>query len=321
VRPNAALAHPSYVTAMLVLPTLDDLRSGAVLFHDAARSCVAVTGEDRFAWLNGATTCDVNALATKKGARAAYGCVLTVKGKLLGDVYVAVSEADALVAWVPASSRGQILQQWEKFIVMEDVELSVDDTRGLLLLQGGGAEAIAASAGLAGRGAKLDELGLGGGLVLDVAEGERASVVAALEAAGARLIDEAALRALRVEAGRATYGVDVDGASYVQEGGLEKRAVSFTKGCYVGQEVVVMLQMRGRVHRKLARLAFAAGAEALVAGVDVELDGGPIGKLTSVAHREGGRASALAMVKYAALGVGKRVTVAGVEGEIVGEAG
>lgn len=310
---------------MSVLPTLDDLRGGAVLFHDAARVCVTVSGEDRFAWLNGATTCDVNALAAKKGPRAAYGCVLTVKGKILGDVYVAVSptdvEADALLAWLPASSHAAILEQWEKFIVMEDVELAVDDGRALLLLQGGGAEAIAAAAGVGARGAKLDELGLGGGLLLDVSAGELASVVAALEGAGARTIDDAGLRALRVEAGRATYGVDVDGASYVQEGGLEKRAVSFSKGCYVGQEVVVMLQMRGRVHRKLARLAFAEGAGALVAGADVEADGGPIGKLTSVAHREGGRASALAMVKYAALGVGKRVTVAGIEGEIVGEAG
>jgi hypothetical protein len=310
---------------MPALPTLDDLRDGAVLFHDAARACVAVSGDDRFAWLNGATTCDVNALAAKKGPRAAYGCVLTVKGKILGDVYVSVSPADdgagALVAWAPAGSRAAILEQWEKFIVMEDVELADADARALLLLQGGGADAVAAKAGLAGRGAKLDELGAGGGLLLDVATGELASIVAALEEAGARVIDEAGLRALRVEAGRATFGVDVDGASYVQEGGLEKRAVSFSKGCYVGQEVVVMLQMRGRVHRKLARLAFGAGADELVAGADVELDGASIGKVTSVAHREGGRAAALAMVKYAALGVGKRVTVAGVEGEIVGEAG
>ncbi len=310
----------------LSLPTLGDLAAGAVLFHDAGRARVALTGEDRFAWLNGATTCDVNALAKQQGPRAAYGCVLTVKGKILGDVYVLAADPDAepgagaLAAWVPTSARDAILQQWEKFIVMEDVELALDDARALLLLQGGGAGAIAEAAGLGGRGAKLDELGVGGGLALDVARGELASIVAKLEACGARTIEEAGLRALRVEAGRATFGVDVDGASYVQEGGLEKRAVSFSKGCYVGQEVVVMLQMRGRVHRKLARLAFAAGGEALVAGADVELEGGPIGKLTSVAHRDGGHASALAMLKYAALAVGKRVTVAGVEGEIVGEA-
>ncbi len=81
-----------------------------------------------------------------------------------------------------------------------------------------------------------------------------------------------------------------------------------------------MLQMRGRVHRKLARLEFASDAAPLAAGADVELDGAPIGKLTSVARRDG-RASALAMVKSAAIAVGKRVVVGGVEGEIAGEAG
>ncbi len=81
-----------------------------------------------------------------------------------------------------------------------------------------------------------------------------------------------------------------------------------------------MLQMRGRVHRKLARLQFAEGGPRVTAGAEVELDGASIGKVTSVAHR-GGRAVALAMLKSAMIATGKQIVVAGVTGEITGEAG
>jgi hypothetical protein len=299
------------------LPTLDQVRASAALFHDAARARIAITGDDRFTWLNGAASADVAALKPKKGARAAYACVLTVKGKILGDAYVIAGEGDELAAWIPAASREAILAQWDKYIVMEDVELAHDESRALLLLQGGRAAAIAEAAGLSGRAAKLDDLGLGGGVALEVPAADRAAIVEKLVAAGAIALDEAQLRALRTEAGRATWGVDFDGQSYIQEAGLEKRAVSFSKGCYVGQEVVCMLQMRGHVHRKLARLALDADGATI--GAEVQIDGAPVGKVTSVTAREG-RATALAMLKFGAIAPGKRVQIGPISGEIVGEA-
>lgn len=298
------------------LPTLDEVRASAVLFHDASRARVALSGEDRFTWLNGAASADVGSLRDKKGARAAYACVLTVKGKILGDAYV-VADGDALAAWLPAASREAILEQWEKYIVMEDVELAHDETRALLLVQGGRAAAIVEAAGLSARAARLDDLGLGGGVALDLPGDARAAAVEALLAAGAIAVDAEALRALRTEAGRATWGVDFDAQNYVQEAGLEKRAVSFSKGCYVGQEVVCMLQMRGHVHRRLVCLALEGFAVA--AGDEVAIDGAVVGKLTSVTPR-GGRARALAMLKFGAIAAGRRVRVGAVEGEIVAEA-
>lgn len=298
-------------------PTLDQIRASAALFHDEARVRIAITGDDRFTWLNGAASADVNALKAKKGARAAYACVLTVKGRILGDAYVLATPADELGAWIPAASREAIVAQWDKYIVMEDVELAADDARALLLLQGGRAAAIAEAAGLSARAAKLDDLGLGGGVVLEVPAAERAAACEALIAAGAIEVDDAQMRALRTEAGRATWGVDFDGQSYIQEAGLEKRAVSFSKGCYVGQEVVCMLQMRGHVHRKLARLALEGDAIAI--GDEVGVDGAAVGKITSVTPRDG-RTLALAMLKFGVIAAGKRVQIGAISGEIVGEA-
>jgi folate-binding protein YgfZ len=300
-------------------PTLERLRESAVLFHDVSRSRIALVGDDRFTWLNGAASCDVVSLEKKRGARASYGCVLTVKGKILGDAYVVATDAE-LAAWIPTSSREAIAAQWEKYIVMEDVELAVDESRALLSLQGGRAAAIAEAAGLSSRGAPLDDLGVGGGVLFDVPRDEAAAIVERLASAGARVLDELAMHALRVEAGRATFGVDVDGKNYVQEGGLEKRAVSFSKGCYVGQEVVCMLQMRGHVHRKLAKLAFASGGAGVSVGAEVQVDGASVGAVTSVVSRDGEHASALAMLKYGVITPGARVKVGELEGEIVGEA-
>src|SRR5439155_18400736 len=85
-------------------------------------------------------------------------------------------------------------------------------------------------------------------------------VRARLEAAGAVPIGEAEAEALRVESGRPRYGVDLDDSVIPQEAGLNERAVSFTKGCYVGQETVARLHYKGKPNRHLRGLRLAAPA-------------------------------------------------------------
>jgi tRNA-modifying protein YgfZ len=92
------------------------------------------------------------------------------------------------------------------------------------------------------------------------AAGDTAAVRAALESAGAMPVDEAAAEIVRVERGRPRYGIELDDSVIPQEAGLNERAVSFTKGCYVGQETVARLFYRGKPNRHLRGLRLSAPA-------------------------------------------------------------
>ncbi len=106
-----------------------------------------------------------------------------------------------------------------------------------------------------------------------------------------------AYEAVRIEAGIPRLGVDVDDRTIPQEAALERDAVSFTKGCFLGQELVCRIDTRGHVNRFLRRLEIP-GAHVPVVGASVTVDGKVVGEITSVAEVPGeGRAVALAMVR------------------------
>jgi folate-binding protein YgfZ len=115
--------------------------------------------------------------------------------------------------------------------------------------------------------------------VLCPADGTDA-VRAALEAAGAEPVAEEAAEVLRVERGRPRYGVDLDDSVIPQEAGLNERAVSFTKGCYVGQETVARLFHRGKPNRHLRGVRLSGPA---ATGDPLRLGEKQVGRLGSVA--------------------------------------
>jgi hypothetical protein len=174
-------------------------------------------------------------------------------------------------------------------------------------------------------GAAFDRTGLGGAVVLapagraaEVRQVIEAAVVAATGVVG----DAIGWDALRLERGVAAFGVDFDDKTYPQEASLEKTAVSFDKGCYLGQEVVCMLEMRGHVKRKLVSIVLDApgdGRDALVSGADVaDESGASVGEVTSVAMSPTlGVPVGLAMVKRAQAVAGARVTVSGAHAKVV----
>ncbi len=273
--------------------SLETAKASAVAYLDD-RACIALTGEDRVRWLNGVLTNDVAALANGKGPRAQYACALTEKGKIIADAIVVMFD-DALHVWVPARTAPGLLSHWERYVIMDDVEIALDTDRRLLMVQGGSAAKVVDGAMLAARAASYDDLL--GGVLLDVASGEAEEVLRRLVSAGAIAIEPGDVHTLRVEAGRATFGFDFDEKSLVQEAGLEGRAVSFSKGCYHGQEVVCMLENRGHVNKRLVQLQVSAGAPVQV-GAEVTTDA-PVGKVTSVVPRDDGSAIALALIKLA----------------------
>ncbi|HWT02976.1 MAG TPA: glycine cleavage T C-terminal barrel domain-containing protein, partial [Pyrinomonadaceae bacterium] len=139
------------------------------------------------------------------------------------------------------------------------------------------------------------------------------SLWAALSSAGARPVGADALEVLRVEAGVARYGVDTDETSVVLEAAPED-AVSFTKGCYVGQEIIARIHWRGHVAKRLAGLAFDARADASRDDKVTTPDGQAIGRLTSVTYSPAlNRTVALGYVKYDYLAPGTEVRVVGAD--------
>ena len=120
-------------------------------------------------------------------------------------------------------------------------------------------------------------------IAVDAMGGDRgpAEVVAgALEAAGAVVVSEAAAEVLRVESGRPRWGFELDDATIPQEAGLNERAVSFQKGCYVGQETVARLHYKGKPNRHLRGLRLS---EPAATGTELRLGERTVGKLGSVA--------------------------------------
>ena len=127
---------------------------------------------------------------------------------------------------------------------------------------------------------------------------------------------EAGWLRFRIEHGIAERGADyTEGESYPQEAALEKDEVSFSKGCYLGQEAVFMLEKRGHVSKRLVQLEIPTGT-AFVGAEVRDLEGGVIGKLTSVAPRDNG-SIALGMVKYKHARAAHEVRIGG-EAEGVG---
>src|SRR5581483_7204175 len=129
-------------------------------------------------------------------------------------------------------------------------------------------------AGIAARAVGTDK---GIDLLCDAAD--TSALVRALEDRGATPIAQDAAECLRIESGRPRYGVDLDDTVIPQEAGLNDRAVSFTKGCYVGQETVARLFYKGKPHRRLCGLRLSAAAES---GDPVRLGEREVGRLGSV---------------------------------------
>jgi folate-binding protein YgfZ len=273
-----------------------------------------VTGKDRLSWLNGLLTCE---LAHAKPGDAVYGLAVAQKGRIVSDLFVLVEGERALLL-VRRAAAATLAGDFERHLMMEDAELTpAFDAFSVLALHGPKSAAVLDAARAAGAsGGLVDVTGLGGAVLAfpgERADAVRASLGEALAREGGARGDDAGWDALRLERGVPRFGVDFDDTTYPQEAGLEKSAVSFSKGCYLGQEVVCMLQMRGHVKRKLAPLVFEGGvAPSPGAHVLDGTGGADVGLVTSARSSPTlGKPVALAMIKYAMVVPGQVLAVDG----------
>jgi hypothetical protein len=281
-----------------------------------------VTGEDRRSWLNGQITNDVREL---KPGDAVYALAVNVRGKVLADLWV-VDRGDHLAVLLPASAAAAVQASFEQQIIMEDVDVATDPSSRVVSVQGARAgEAIEAAGAGRYEAYRADELGHGGRLVV-VSERDLADVlgrlIAGAERVGGGSVDEEAFELARVRAGRPRFGRDFWDQHYPQEAGLKELAVSFNKGCYLGQEVVCTLENRGRLTRQLVRLRSIDDA-APAAGSELrDGEGGNPGQLTSVVtDPDLGRSLALGYAKRSQTAVGTELHAGAARLEVLGLAG
>src|SRR4051795_5467290 len=271
------------------IPASEDaaLRDGCGLVDRSERGKLALTGREAKEFLQGQVTNDIEALSPGEGCYAAF---LNHKGKMLGDLRV-LDLGDELWLDCERVALQELFNMIRRYKLGLDVELHKRTVEcGLLSLVGpaarrvaGGEELPAAEHACAhGELAGVPVVRVVTDLGVDVicAASQIGGVRAALEAAGAMPVSEAAAEVLRVESGRPRWGVDLDDTVIPQEAGLNERAVSFTKGCYVGQETVARLYYRGKPNRHLRGLRLSARAER---GAELRLGEKVVGKLGTVA--------------------------------------
>jgi folate-binding protein YgfZ len=301
----------------------------------SARGRIEVSGAEAVQFLNGLITNDVKTLEPRGWMHAAFP---NVQGRLLASVRVARprDEVSFLIDTEPATHQ-KVFKLLERFTLAGDFRVKdVSAETVQLSLQGGGAHDIIELMG----DSSLGQMSPGWAVVVNW-PGTHPSIILcephtgdsgfdlicpagdaavelwnALTEAGARPVGYEAFEVLRVEAGVPRYGVDVDETNVVSEAVREDEAVSYTKGCYIGQEIIARIHWRGHVAKRLAGLVLADERE-LEAGAKVRnLDGKEIGRITSTVFSPHlGRRIALAILKYDYLQPGTQVSVVAGEAE------
>ena len=290
------------------------IRTGAAIGAVAPRRQIAVAGKDHATYLHGLLTNDIQGLTAGTGCYAAW---LTPQGRMLTDMHV-LESGEMILLDVPAETVDATVARLDQFVFSEDVRLeSMSETLSSVWVHG------PAAAGTIDRVlnasslpdvrpsvwrqyqhatfrfvnepvsvARIDQLAVPGYCVY-VARAQEAALLGALESAGAVVVLPEAIEAARIEAGYPVFGIDMTDDTIPLEAGIEDRAISMTKGCYVGQEVIIRVLHRGhgRVVRKLVGLRIDGTLplrDARVSAGDRE-----IGSITSAARSP--RLGAIAM--------------------------
>jgi len=250
------------------------LTETAGLLDLSCRSRICLTGADRMRFLHGQVTNDIKKLKTGQGC---YAAVVSAKGRMQSDLNIYNLTDELLLDFEPGLS-GSIIERLKKYIVADDVEvIDVTPIYGLISVEGQRAATVVQKLGIFGElpgnpfefsktaDSELGEMYLinqprfgaaGFDLFVPVEALHAAAnkLLSATRAVGGRPCGLRASEAARIEAGIPRFGLDMDETNLPQECGLEDRAVSYTKGCYIGQEVLNRVHTMGHVNRMLRGL-------------------------------------------------------------------
>ena len=255
---------------------------------------IRVTGDDRVRWLNGMVT---NSIQDLKPGSGCYNFILSVQGRIQGDAYI-FAEPDALLIETASAQLPTLLPLLDRFIIMDDVELTdITGTQSGLLVSGPQTASLLQQIGI--NVVSLEELTrqtiswneaqvtaihgyspLVPHFELWADANTAANLSRALLEAGATLCEQQSRDWLRLLEGTPLYGTDIRDRELPQET-AQTRALHFAKGCYLGQEIVERIRSRGNVHRTFH--GFRLEGSLPTPGTVLEADGKPSGELTSSA--------------------------------------
>lgn len=283
---------------------------GAAMFDVSDRALIEMTGGDRASFLHNFCTSDINKLQDGECCEA---FLTNVKGRILGHILV-FAEQDALWISSDPGTQSALMVHLDRYIITEDVELAdrTDHTRQELVC---GPRAVPAcedslASDSAYRIRRVPLTNVPGFLIATSAE-HADRLRTDLESAGASRADAEVLEVLRIETVWPRYGVDITEENIAQEAGRTPQAISFTKGCYLGQEPIARLDALGHTNRELRGIRFEEPAEVAVGATVLDAAGSAeVGTITSAAvHPVTNRPLALAMLKTAANAAGTSVRV------------
>ena len=293
------------------------LREGAGYIERTDLGRLRLRGADRRSYLHGILTNDIQALAA---GDSCYAALLTPQGRMITDMHV-YELGDETLLTLPVSLAADIRDRLDQYIFTEDVQ--VEDATAATVqfgVYGPAAAAVLSRMSLAPSPTTLPgrDMGVAGFevIALRAQAGEFERLVTE---GGAVAVDWSTLDALRIEAGIPKFLVDMTTETIPLEATIEDRAISMTKGCYPGQEVIIRVLHRGggRVAKKLVGLRFGDGQPVPAAGEKVKVGDREVGTITSaVLSPRLSRAVALGYVHRDFVTPGTAVTVGGVAAEI-----
>jgi tRNA-modifying protein YgfZ len=282
------------------------LRHGAAWMDLSARGRIVVRGRDRARLLHAITSNEVKKMTPGTGC---YAFLLSPQGRIQADLNLFCFEDRFLIDTEP-EVRENVYRHIKRYIIADQVELEdVTQQTGAIGLEGPGAAAVLATLSAPIPGTDYSQLewdlatvaavtftGQPGFRIYCAAESV-ANTVRRLESAGAKPATSEDARLVRIENGKPRYGEDIRETSLVQET-QQMHAVSFTKGCYLGQEIVERVRAQGHVNKKLMRVELD-GSEPLAAGTKTTVDGAEAEITSSVYSPGSGKVVALAYVRNA----------------------
>ena len=306
------------------------LRTTAAVIDLGFRGRFCLTGTDRVRLLHGQVTNDVAGLAVLQGCYAAF---VSNKGRMQADAFIYALPNELLVDVEPGLT-ATLLQRLDHFIVADDVQcIDVVPFYGLITVQGPRAAAVLERLALGvalpernlavahltdptlgeiylTRNARTGSTGFDLFLPIEVQPMALDKLVSAVCAEGGSLAGWEALELARIEAGIPRFGIDMDETHLAPETGIETRAISYSKGCYIGQETIARIRTYGQVGKALRGLRLPDDLTALPTRGDKLLrEGREIGSVTSAIRSPAAGVIALGYVRRECNAVGTELTL------------
>lgn len=292
---------------MTVQEQIQAIENGALVRAMPQLATIGVTGPERQDWLSGLVTADIKGLAPGEGC---YALSVNKKGRIQAETYVVVAD-DRILIGVEQTLAADLVEAMDKYLIMEDAEIAlVSPSWSWWLAHGPDAKLVAGSAREAEGVVGLAAMGEIATAIIALAPGAHPSPGELLtRPSGALLATPEGWERIRIERMLPRFGVDFELNCYPQEACLESLAVSFNKGCYLGQEAVFMLEKRGHVAKRLVRLVL--DGDAPPPGEPILTPAGEsVGAVTS-SIADAGKAWVIGQVRYKQTASGTELMIGG----------